>query len=164
MPAKARKLIIFGHEDMEARARYCSAPVADMDRRVAIDIFFVATDGRFAEISYLYGGQHDIVRSHYLWKYPVPVSGILSKEEVRSIRNFSSDISDLNRNAKRLRRHYPVQACTVDKNTPGWVPYTTELCSRWNPDLRPQPGFSVRSCLFQFKTTDRGDPFAKKPG
>jgi hypothetical protein len=48
-----------------------------MDRRVVIDIFFVATDGRFAEISHLHGGQHDIVRSHYIWKYPVFISGTL---------------------------------------------------------------------------------------
>jgi hypothetical protein len=42
------KVSIFEHEDMEAGTQYCSAPGADLDRRVVIDIFFIATDGRFA--------------------------------------------------------------------------------------------------------------------
>ncbi|HXB32920.1 MAG TPA: hypothetical protein VNV35_05850 [Puia sp.] len=42
------KVSIFEHEDMEASTQYCSVPGVDMDRRVVIDIFFVAADGRFA--------------------------------------------------------------------------------------------------------------------
>jgi hypothetical protein len=33
---------------MEASTQYCSAPAADMDRGVVIDIFFVFTDARLA--------------------------------------------------------------------------------------------------------------------
>jgi hypothetical protein len=35
---------------MEESTQYCSAPGADMDRRVVIDIFFAAADGWFADI------------------------------------------------------------------------------------------------------------------
>jgi len=45
---KTLKVSIFEHEDLEASTQYCSAAGADMDRRVVIDIFFVATDERFA--------------------------------------------------------------------------------------------------------------------
>ena len=45
---KTEKVAIFEHEDMESGTQYNSAPGADMDCRVIIDIFFVATDGRVA--------------------------------------------------------------------------------------------------------------------
>jgi hypothetical protein len=44
---KTQKVSIFEYEDMEAGTQHYSAPGADMDRRVVIDIFFVATDERF---------------------------------------------------------------------------------------------------------------------
>src|SRR5436853_6149935 len=101
---KTYKVSIFEHVDLEAGAYYYSAPGADMDRRVVIDIFFVAAYGWFAQISDLHGSQRSIVRDHYLREYPVLISGILSKEKVRSIRYFSSVLFAFNRNAKGLRR------------------------------------------------------------
>ena len=64
---------------MEAGTQYCSAPGADMDRRVVAAIFFSAADGRFTEISHIRGSQHNIVCHHYLREYPVAISCILSK-------------------------------------------------------------------------------------
>ena len=90
-----------------------------MDRRVVIDIFFTAADGWFAEIGDPHGSQRSIVRNHYLREYPVLISGILSKEKVRSLRYFSSGLFDFNRNAEGLRRDDPIQVCAVHKNTPG---------------------------------------------
>ena len=101
---------------MEASTQYCSAPAADMDRGVVIDIFFNSADGWFAEISDLHGSQSSIVRNHYLREYPVLISGILSKEKVRSVWNFGSAFFDFNRNAKGLHRYYPIQVRTVHKN------------------------------------------------
>ena len=43
-----QKVSIFEDEDMEAGTQYYSTTGVDMDSRVVIDIFFVATDGRFA--------------------------------------------------------------------------------------------------------------------
>src|ERR1700739_5021938 len=96
------KVSIFEHENLEAEAKYYSAPVADMDRCAVIDFFLTAADGWFAEISDLHGSQCSIVCNYYLWKYPVLISGILSKEKVRCVRYFSSALSDFNRNAKGL--------------------------------------------------------------
>jgi hypothetical protein len=94
---------------MEASTQYCSAPGADMDCRVVIAIFFSVTDGWFAEIGHIHGSQYNIVCNHYLWEYPVAVSGILSKEKVRIVRYFSSVLFNFNRNAKGLHRHYRLQ-------------------------------------------------------
>jgi hypothetical protein len=116
---KTQKVGIFEHEDLEAEAQYYSAPVADMDRCVVIDFFFTAADGWLAEINDLHSSQCNIIRNHYLWEYPVLISGILSKEKVRSVRYFSSAIFDFNRNAEGLHRHYPIQECAVHKHTPG---------------------------------------------
>jgi hypothetical protein len=44
---KIKKLGIFGYEDMEARARYCSAPGADLDSCIIVDLFFTIADGWF---------------------------------------------------------------------------------------------------------------------
>ena len=44
---KTYKVSIFEHEVREASTQYCSVPGVDLDRRIVIDIFFVATDGRF---------------------------------------------------------------------------------------------------------------------
>jgi len=103
---------------MEAGTKYYSAPGADMDRRVVIGFFFGAADGWFAEISHLHGSQRNIVCNHYLWEYPVVISGILSKEKVRIVRHISSVLFNFNRNAKGLRRHYRLQV-SVGKNSPG---------------------------------------------
>ena len=108
---------------MEAGNQYCAAPGADMDRRVVIDIFFTAPDGWVAEISDLHGSQRNIVRHHYLWEYPVLISGILSKETVRSLRYLSNGLFDFNRNAKGIRWHYPLQVFSADKNRPGRFAY-----------------------------------------
>ena len=94
---------------MEENTRYCSALGADMDCRVVIAIFFGFTDGWFAEIGHNHGSQHNIVCNHYLWEYPVVVSGIVSKEKVRIVRYFSSVLFDFNRNAKRLCGHYSLK-------------------------------------------------------
>jgi hypothetical protein len=100
---------------MEASTQYCSAPGADMDRRVVIDIFFVLPmDGLLKSVIY-HGSQHNIVCNHYLREYPVVISGILSKEKVRIVRYFSSVLFNFNRNAKGLRRHYPLRVFSVDK-------------------------------------------------
>ncbi len=104
---------------MEAGTQYCSAPGADMDRRVVITIFFTAPDGWFAEIGDLHDSQRSIVRNHYLREYPVLISGILSKEKVHSVRYFSSALFDFNRNAKGLHGHYPIQVCSAYTNAPG---------------------------------------------
>jgi hypothetical protein len=48
MRTKAQKVTIFEYEALEASTRYCPAPDADMDRRVIVDIFFVAAYGRLA--------------------------------------------------------------------------------------------------------------------
>ena len=90
-----------------------------MDRHAVIGIFFDPTDGRFVEISYIHGSQHNIVCHHYLWEYPGSISGVLSKEKVRMVRYFSSAFFNFNRNTKGLRRLYPLQAFSVDKNGPG---------------------------------------------
>jgi hypothetical protein len=90
-----------------------------MDRCVVVDDFFTAADGWLAEISDLYGSQCNIVRNHYLREYSVLLSGILSKEKVRSVRYFSSALFDFDRNAKGLYRHYPIQESAVHKHTPG---------------------------------------------
>jgi len=104
---------------MEENTRYCSALGADMDCRVVIAIFFGAADGRFAEISHIYGSQHNIICNHYIREYPVVIPGILSKKKVRIVRHISGVLFNFNRNAKGLRRHAPLQVCPVDKNTPG---------------------------------------------
>src|SRR6185312_13892857 len=148
MRTRAQKVSIFEHEDLEAITRYCTAAVADMDCRVVIDFFFVAADGRCAEIGHHHRGQRDIVCRHYLWEYPVLISGILSKEKVLIIRYFCSALFDSDRDAKRLHRHDPLQAFSVDKGGPGQFGCFTELCPRWGPDLCPQPGFSHCPCLF----------------
>ena len=135
-----------------------------MVRRVVIDIFFTAADGWFAEIGDPHGCQRSIVRNHYLREYPVLISGILSKEKVCIERYFSSGFFNFNRNAKGLRKLYPRQVFSIDKNGPGSFTCFAGLRSRWYPDLCSQPGFSHSHCLLHFKTTDRGDPFAKKPG
>ena len=62
---------------MEASTQYCSAPGADMDRRVVIDIFFVATDVWFAEIIHKLGSQHNLLCNHYLREYHGIISRIL---------------------------------------------------------------------------------------
>jgi hypothetical protein len=90
-----------------------------LDRRVVIDIFFAVTDGWLAENSHLHGGQRNILCNYYLWEYPVLISGVLSKEKVRIVRYFSSVLFNFNRNAKGLRRHYPLPVFSVDKNRPG---------------------------------------------
>jgi|SRR5579863_1695843 len=117
---KSSKVGIFVHEEREASTQYYSAPDADMDRRAVVDIFFSAADGWFAEICDLHGSQCRIVRNHYLREYPVLVSGILSKKEVRSLRYFSSTFFDFDWHAKGLCRHDPLQACAAHKNTTGW--------------------------------------------
>ena len=94
---------------MEENTRYCSALGADMDCRVVIAIFFGAADGRFAEISHIYGCQHNIICNHYIREYPVPISGILSKKKVSIIRPVSGVLFNFNRNAKGLCRYYPRQ-------------------------------------------------------
>jgi hypothetical protein len=104
---------------MEAITQYYSVPGVGLDRCAVIDIFFALTDGWFAEISHLYSGQRNIVCHYYLWEYPRLISGLLSKEKVRIVRYFSSVLFNFNRNAKGLRRHYPLQVCSVDKNRPG---------------------------------------------
>ena len=109
---------IFKHENMETSTQYCSAPGADVDSRVVAAIFLSAADGRFTEINHIHGSQHHIVCHHYLWEYPVVVSGILSKEKVRTVRYFSSVLFNFNRNAKGLRRHYRLRV-SVEKNNPG---------------------------------------------
>ena len=114
-----QKVSIFEHEDLEAGTQYYSAPGADMVRRVVIDFFFTSADGWLVEIGDLHGSQHSIVRNHYLREYPVLISGIISKEKVCLVRYFSSFLFNFNRNAKGLRRHYPLQVCSVDKNRPG---------------------------------------------
>ena len=116
---KTYKVGIFEHEDMEASTQYCSVPAVDLDRRVVIDIFFVAADGRFAQISHIHGRQRNIVCHHHLWEYPVPVSGILSKAKVRSVRYLRSIFFDFNRNAKGLRGDYPLQVLSPHKYCQG---------------------------------------------
>jgi hypothetical protein len=113
------KVRIFEHEDIAASTQYCSVPGVDLDRRVVFGFFFVVTDGRVAEISHLHGGQCNIVCNYYLWEYPVLISGVLSKEKVRILWYFSSVLFNFNWNAKRLRRHSPLQVFAVDKNRPG---------------------------------------------
>src|SRR6185437_13228414 len=161
---KTQKLSIFEHEDRKAGARYCSAPVADMDRRVVIAVFFISTDEWLAEISDLYGSQCSILRHHYLREYPVLLSGILSKEKIRNVRYFGFALLNFDRDPEGLRRRCPVQACSTHKNTPGSFAPAIELRPRWRSDLCAQPGFSHFPCLFYFKATNGGDPFAKKPG
>ena len=104
---------------MEAGTQYYSAPGADMDRRVVVAIFFSAADGWFAKIGGLHGSQRSIVCNHYLREYPVLISGILSKEKVRSLRYFGNAFFDFDRNAKGLRRYDPVRAFSVYKTSPG---------------------------------------------
>ena len=48
MHPRAQKVIIFEHEHLGAETGHCSATIADMGRRVLIDILLVAADGRFA--------------------------------------------------------------------------------------------------------------------
>jgi hypothetical protein len=103
---------------VEASTQYCSTPGADMDRCFVIAIFFGVADGWFAEIGHNHGSQYNIVCNHYLWEYPVVVSGILSKEKVRTVRYFSSVLFNFNMNAKGLRRHYRLRV-SVEKNNPG---------------------------------------------
>src|SRR6185312_6310807 len=110
---KTEKVSIFEHEDREAGAQYCSAPGADLDRRVAIDIFFAAADGWFVEIKHIHHRQRNIVCHHYLWEYPVLIPGILSKKKVHSVWYFGSVVFNFNRNAKGLRKRYPRQACSA---------------------------------------------------
>jgi hypothetical protein len=90
-----------------------------MERCVVIDIFFSAPDGWFAEIGDFHGGQRGVIRNHNLREYPVLISGILSEEEVHSVRYFGSGLFDFNRNAKGLHRYYPIQGRTVHKNPSG---------------------------------------------
>jgi hypothetical protein len=149
---------------MEASIQYCSAPGADLDRRVAIAIFFVAANGGFAKITHLHGSQRLILCSHHLWQYLVVLPAIVSKEKVHSVRYFYSILFNFNRNAKGLRGHHPLQVYPAHKNGSGQFVYFIELCARWYTDLRTQPGFSDLYCLLHFKTTDRGNPFAEKPG
>jgi hypothetical protein len=94
---------------MEASTQYCSAPGADMDRRVVIDIFFVGTDVWFAEIIHKRGSQHNFICNHYLREYPGIISRILSKKKIRVVRHNSSVLFNINRNVKGLRRRYPLR-------------------------------------------------------
>src|SRR5580704_5390009 len=88
--------------------QYCSAPGADMDSRVVIDVFFAVTDEWLAENSHLYGSQRNIGCNHYLWEYPVLISGVLSKKKIRMVRNIRSTVFNFNRHVKRLHKHYPL--------------------------------------------------------
>ena len=112
------KVSIFEHEDMEAGTQYCSAPGADMDRRIVVDIFFVATDVWFAEIIHKHGSQHNFICNHYLRKYPGIISRILSKEKIRVVRHISCVLFNINRNVEGLRRRYPLRVFSVDKTSP----------------------------------------------
>ena len=90
-----------------------------MDRRVAIDVFFAVTDEWFAENSHLRGSQRNIGCNHYLWEYPVLISGVLSKKKVRMVWYISSTLFNSNRDVKRLHKHYALPVFSVYKNSPG---------------------------------------------
>jgi hypothetical protein len=104
---------------MEAGTQYCSAPGADMDRRIVIDIFFVSTDAWFAEIIHKRGSQRNFICNHYLWEYPGVISHILSKEKIRVVRHISSVLFNINRNVKGLCRRYSLRVFSFDKTSPG---------------------------------------------
>ena len=70
-----KKIGIFKHEDLETGTRNYSAPGADMDRRVVVDVFFVVTNGGLRKsaiytvvnaISYVF-----IIYGNILFLYPV---------------------------------------------------------------------------------------------
>jgi hypothetical protein len=113
-----QKVGIFEDEDMEAGTQYYSTTGADMDSRVAAAIFFSAAYGGFAEISHIRGSQHNSVCNHYLREYPGIISRFLSKKEIRVVRHISSVLFNFNRNAKGLRRRYPLRIFSADKKSP----------------------------------------------
>jgi hypothetical protein len=104
---------------METSTQYCSAPGADMDRRVVIGIFFVSADAWLAEIIHKRGSRRNFICNHYLREYPGIISRILSKKKIRLVRHISSVLFNINRNVKGLRRRYPLRVFSVGKTSPG---------------------------------------------
>ena len=87
---------------------------------VLLLIFFslLPMDGLPKSVIY-HGSQRNIVCNHYLWEYPVLYPVFYQKRRFVLYGISVASLFNFDRNAKGLRRHYPLQVFSVDKNRPG---------------------------------------------
>jgi hypothetical protein len=100
-----------------------------MGGSVVADIFFVATDGWFAEISHIHGSQYNIICNHHLWQYPGVIPGVLSKRKVCPVWYHGGGFFDFNRDFKGVCFYHIIPIFFIDKTGSDNILYVTWLCS-----------------------------------